>query len=264
MFPRNLFVIGWLATAMAVVLLIYGYIALVPYLFIGGLALATLMACWISYKINTKALVIFVILSIIIALIDEYIHTAAGILTYYDGQTPSFLTVIGWPIFILMIIACAELVMSRVSFPEKFDSAYVRLAIGLIPIVLIPVLILLQNYMYYFDWTLIVVYLILGVVSLYFIRSENYGWNLTILICSVLIGGLMEYIGALEGLWSYGGGEPMVFFIAFTWTIRTWAILGVLTLLKIRTPGSRWTLWLPRNLIAEEIAKIEAKESSEP
>jgi len=262
MFPRNLFVIGWLVTAMAVVLLIYGYISLVPILFICGIALAAVMAGWIAYKIDTKALVIFVILSLVIGYFDEYAHTSSGILTYYDLQTPSFLTVIGWPLFILMIIAFAELVMTRVKPPDNLDNKYTRLVIGLVPVILIPILAIIQGYAGLFDWVLIVVYIVLGVLSLYFVMSESYGRNLMLLIGAVLIGGFMEYLGALEGLWWYSPDAPLAFFMAFTWVIRTWAILGILTLFKVRTSESRWTLWLPRDPIAKALQRGDAKEST--
>lgn len=262
MFPRNLFVIGWLVTAIAVVLLIYGYIALLPTLFICGLALAAIMAGWLAYKIDTKALIIFVIVSLVIGYFDEYAHTSSGILTYFDGMTPSFLTVLGWPIFILMIIAFTELVMTRVKPPDNLDNKYTRLVIGLVPIIIIPILAIVQGYAGLFDWVLIVVYIVLGVFSLYFVMSESYGRNMIMLIGAVLIGGFMEYLGAFEGLWWYVSDDPLAFFMAFTWVLRTWAILGILSLLKVRTSESRWTLWLPRDPIAKALLKGETGEST--
>ena len=52
-------------------------------------------------------------------------------------------------------------------------------------------------------------------------------WSLWVMLTGMLLGGAMELIGSLEGTWSYRSGEPLVFFIVFTWALRTWTILSI-------------------------------------
>ncbi len=258
MFPRNVFIIGWLLTSVAIVILIYGYYTLFPILFIGGLVLASIIAGWLVLKMDTKALIILVTTTLVMGFIDEYAHTSSGILTYFDLQTPSFLTVLGWPLFILMILGLTELVTTRINLPKALDRKGSRAVVALIPLVLIPILVIVQGYEGSFNWSLLAIYGLWGVLSLYFVMTESYDYSLFILVISVLIGGGMEYLGAFEGLWWYGAGGPLAFFLAFTWVIRTWAVLAILTLLRVRTSKSRWTLWLPSDPIRKAVERAES------
>jgi len=43
----------------------------------------------------------------------------------------------------------------------------------------------------------------------------------------------MEYVGSVEGLWSFHFGQPLCLFMVFVWALRVWTILAVCYLLGI-------------------------------
>ena len=143
MITRNVFVIGWLTTCIVIVLWIQGYMTelpATPIVFIVGLVGATLVAGWKSLRVDSRALVIFVIISIIIAFIDEYAHTSTEVLRYHDGGVPSFLTVLGWPLFILTIVWFAEFIENQAF--KKLEDRRISILAPIIAIVLIPLFII--------------------------------------------------------------------------------------------------------------------------
>ena len=247
MITRNIFVIGWLTTCVVVVLLIQGYVNLSPIIFIVGLVGVALVAGWKSLRVDTRALVIYVIISIIVAVFDEYAHTSTGVLTYFDSGTPSFLTVMGWPLFILTIIFLAEFIENQAF--KKLENRWLSLLVPLIAIVLIPVLVILQGYASRFDLLLVGVYCFLGLISLVYASNQKAGWNLSILISAVIVGAAMEVLGAMEGLWFYGSGDIFAGFMALIWVLRTWTILAITSFLKVTFTDSRqgWVVWLRSN-----------------
>ena len=226
---KNLFVVGWVITAIAATFLIMEYYTITPtpIIFLVGLAGAAFVGLWRANRMKTRDLVILVIFSIMIALIDEYAHTTSGVLTYFDLSTPSFLTVMGWSLFILFILTVTEY-MNRTPLMkqlDKFDTPVFKILPALFAIIVTIILIVAQGYLGVFSPLLAGVYVALGLVSLYYSQTRNVRWNLSILISSVIIGGAMEIIGGIEGLWWYYNMEPMAWFMMFTWALRTWAIL---------------------------------------
>ena len=226
---KNLFVVGWVITAIAATFLIMEYYTITPtpIIFIVGLAGAAFVGLWRANRMKTRDLVILVIFSIMIALIDEYAHTTSGVLTYFDLSTPSFLTVMGWSLFILFILTVTEY-LNRTPLMkqlDKFDTPVFKILPALFAIIVTIILIVAQGYLGVFSPLLAGVYVALGLVSLYYSQTRNVRWNLSILISSVIIGGAMEIIGGIEGLWWYYNMEPMAWFMMFTWALRTWAIL---------------------------------------
>ncbi|MFX0107867.1 MAG: hypothetical protein ACFE7R_06270, partial [Candidatus Hodarchaeota archaeon] len=181
---------------------------------------------------------------IVIALIDEYAHTSSGVLIYFDLGIPSLLTVMGWSLFILLILTGTE-ILARTTFLRQIDkweakiqSGIMRKAIralpALIAIVMIVVLAYLQLYIDLFSPLLIGVYIALAIGSLYYSHLKSIGWNLSILVVSVVVGLVMELLGGIEGMWWYYYLEPMAWFMMFTWALRTWTILTCCSFLRVR------------------------------
>lgn len=233
---KNLFVVGWVITAIAAAFLILEYYTLSPFLFILGLAGAAFVGLWRANRMNTRDLVILVVVSIIVAFIDEYAHTSSGVLVYFDLSTPSLLTVMGWSLFLLVILTVTEY-LSRTPIMKqlaKYDKPVVKILPALVAIIATIILIWAQGYLGVFDPILTGVYVSLGLVSLYYSQLRSVGWNLSILISSVAIGGAMEVLGGIEGMWWYFNLEPMAWFMVFTWALRTWTILTVCSFLGVK------------------------------
>lgn len=233
--PKNLFIVGWIITAIAASFLILEYYTLSPIFFLIGLAGAAFIGLWRANRMKTRDLVFLVGFSIIIALLDEFAHTSSGILIYFDLNTPSLLTVMGWPLFILVILTVSEY-LSRTTVLRQLDKmegkwhgtslvVFMRAFPAILAIIMIVGVAYAQGYLSLFSPLLAATYVALGLISLYYTQLRSGGWNLSILISSVAIGGAMELLGGLEGLWWYFYLEPMAWFMMFTWALRTWAIL---------------------------------------
>jgi hypothetical protein len=226
---RNLGVLAVMVAAMAFAFFYGGYIALHPVIFLAGLVVAIVIASYSAVTMDTLPLAVFLFFATLVAAIDEYGHTAAGTLMYFDHGIPSLLTVFGWGIFMLVMLAVARLVMKIPAFASGENSKggqwVFRILPVLIPCVLIALAVLLLNYLPVFSPLLFLVYLLLAAFSLYYAGRLPMSRNLAVLIAGLLTGCLMEYLGALEGIWAFHYGEPVSLFILFSWPLRFWTVL---------------------------------------
>jgi hypothetical protein len=46
-------------------------------------------------------------------------------------------------------------------------------------------------------------------------------------VVAMSLGGMMELLGAISGLWSYAFGEGMPIFISMGWVLNAWAACGI-------------------------------------
>ena len=203
-----------------------GYHALMPWLFLSGLSIVSVICLWSSSYIDTRSLVTLTIASMVLAAVDEYAHTSSGAFRYFDGMTPSPLAVFGWSLFVLGIVATAKFLHQRIPL-GSLDGSASRVILPLIPFFLVIVLAWAQGYLRFFDPLLISVYFCLFAASLYYSRLHQYGWCIWVVISSLIFSAIMEYLGGIEGLWVYQFDEPMALFIVFTWALRVLTILAV-------------------------------------
>jgi len=209
-----------------------GYHTLVPVLFILGLIAVSTICAWAALSMETRDLVVLTVVSLATAVIDEYAHTSAGAFTYFDGMTPSPLTVFGWGLFILGILTLAQFLYEKIPL-GAMDSGTLRSVPVLISMALLIACAWIQGYFPVFTMLLVLVYIAHGVASLYYSRLHPFGWNAWVMVVSLVVGVLMEFLGAMEGLWVYRFGEPLPLFMAFSWTLRTWTILAVSSLFDV-------------------------------
>ncbi len=213
-----------------------GYHTLVPVLFILGLIAVSTICAWAALSMETRDLVVLTVVSLTTAVIDEYAHTSAGAFTYFDGMTPSLLTVFGWGLFILGILTVAQFLYEKIPL-EAMDSDTLRSVPALISMALLIACAWIQGYFPVFTVLLVLVYTVLGLASLYYTSLHPLGWNAWVMAVGLAVGALMEFLGAMEGLWVYHFGEPLPLFMAFTWVLRTWTILAVSSLLDVEFPA---------------------------
>jgi len=218
-----------LATLLAVI--IGGYLSLGPYMFLAGLAAAIGLSLWAAQSMDTRDLLILTVLTTVVAFLDEWTHTSSGAFNYYDGLTPSPLTVFGWSLFILGILTVSKIIMSRVNL-ESLDSGFLRMLPLLFSVVCIVVSVMAQDYLSVFNWTMILLYLLHTALSLIYTRDRVFSWNLWVMITSIVFGGVMEVMGAIEGMWIYQEGLVPIFMV-FTWALRTWTILTICSIFNV-------------------------------
>lgn len=214
------------------------YHSLKPTLFLAGLFLSSIVCIWGSMDYKPMNLAVLMSATLLIAVIDEYAHTSAGVFTYFDGLRPSPLTVFGWSLFILGILTVAMMLRKMIPTVMNFGGP-LNAVPALISIVLLVGSMSLQGYLSVIGLPLAVLYLLMGIASVYYTRLHPLGWNVSVMVSSVAIGAVMEFTGAMEGMWSFHFLELIPPFMAFTWSLRTWTILLVSESLCSRTRKTR-------------------------
>lgn len=207
-----------------------GYYILNPTLFLVGLFLSSVVCVWASMQLKFANLMVMMSVTLATAVVDEYAHTSAGTFAYFDGGLPSPLTVFGWGLFILVMLTVARY-LNRLLLWRIQDGMAERLVPVMATICLLLVSMGFQGYLSRVSWLLAGVYVLMCLASLYYSLQQKPGWNVSVMISSLLIGVAMESLGALEGMWQFGSMEPLLLFMAFTWSLRTWTILSISKLL---------------------------------
>ena len=227
---KNVFVVYLLFASTFAAFFGGDYYKLNPTLFIAGLFLSAVVCIWASMQMEFSTLIVMMLVTLATAVVDEYAHTSAGAFAYFDGGLPSPLTVFGWSLFILGMLTIARY-LNKVLSRRIPDTRASRLAPALASICLVLVGMAAQGYLPSVSWLLAAVYVAMSLASLYYSKEQTTGWNLSVMISSVLVGVVMESLGAMEGMWSFHAGEPVLIFMAFTWSLRTWTVLSVSRLL---------------------------------
>lgn len=225
----NILIFLTLVIAMGISFFTGGYPSLMPLFFIAGLIAAVFAGAWVAAHSDTKFLVLFLVFATGVAAVDEYAHTAAGTLVYYDHGVPSLVTVLGWGIFMLGILFIANLITRIPGIKLRAASFEKHRITRILPAVvssgLVAVLVFVQGYASLFTPLLVLVYVFLSIGACYYTYNQPLVWNIILFGASVLVGGVMEWSGAMEGLWSFHFLEPVSLFIVFSWPLRIWAVL---------------------------------------
>ena len=208
-----------------------GYHTLGPYLFLAGLACAFCATVWMAWCQTTREFSALLAVTIGVAIVDEYAHTVSGVFTYFDKGTPSLLTVFGWGPFVALIVVSAT--CCRRFVPFRHRAGWFGVGLPLLSVIMIAALAKSQGYLGIIGWELVLVYGLMGLASLYYCCTRPLGWGLSAMACSVALGAGMEYVGSVEGLWSFHFGQPLCLFMVFVWALRVWTILAVCSLLGI-------------------------------
>jgi hypothetical protein len=208
-----------------------GYDGLQPVLFVGGLVLTSIICVWTAFKIKFRDQIVLTVIILAIAFVDEYSHTSARIFTYYDGGTPSLLTVFGWGLFIQSMVSIARVLERRLVTWD--DGGWYRMFPVTVSILLLWVSLWYTGYLPVFSLGLLIIYLVFCAVGLWYSLRNSLAWNFSIMIVAIGFGALMEFIGVLEGMWTFRFSEAIPFFMALTWVFRLWMILALSSILGV-------------------------------
>jgi UDP-2,3-diacylglucosamine pyrophosphatase LpxH len=220
---KNVVIVSVIILANIVAFFLGGYHTLTPVFYLVGFLGTLVISAWVGIKMSTKNLLFLVVVATLIALIDEYAHTSVGTLAYFDQAVPSPLTVFGWSVFMIFLVATAKVLM-KIPGLEAQQSKKRRILpvfVSLIPILIVTAL---QGYVNIFNWVIILVYLMLFAASFYYTSVHSLKWNLMLMLSSLLFGLSMEYLGSWQGLWTFRFNEPISLLILFSWPIRTWTV----------------------------------------
>jgi UDP-2,3-diacylglucosamine pyrophosphatase LpxH len=223
---KNLLLIAVLVVLNAVAFLWGQYYILVPVIYISGFIGMTIISFWFGNQLETKDLIFLAVSSTVLAFFDEYAHCSAGTLSYFDGGVPSLLTVFGWIIFMISILAITKLI-TKIQPIKIPDSEMLRTIPVVVTLISLATIVVVQDYLSIFNWCLILVYLFLFAASFYYTHVNPLKWNIILMTISLILGITMEYIGRLEGLWTFRFQDPISYLILFSWPLRIWAVTAV-------------------------------------
>lgn len=220
---QNVVIVFILILANVLAFFLGGYYTLTPIFYLIGFVGIMVISAWVGIKMSSKNLIFIIVTATLIALIDEYAHTSVGTLSYFDQAVPSPLTVFGWSIFMLFLVAATKVLM-KIPGLETHPSKVLRIFPVFASLIPISIILVFQNYLNIFNWVIILVYVMLFAASIYYTYAHSFKWNLMLLLCSLIFGLSMEYLGAWQGLWSFRFNEPISLLILFSWPIRTWTV----------------------------------------
>jgi UDP-2,3-diacylglucosamine pyrophosphatase LpxH len=219
----NVLIIAILVSFNLVAFLWGEYHTLMPIFYIAGFIGISIISFWLGNKLETKDLFALAVSATLLSFVDEYAHTSVGTLAYFDQAIPSPLTVFGWSVFMIFLIGITRLIVKNQSMQIE-DKKKLRILPVIVSLILILAVTVLQDYLSIFNWVLILVYLFLFSASVYYTYQHSLKWNLFLMITSLILGLCMEYIGGLEGLWTFRFQDPISLLILFSWPLRIWGV----------------------------------------
>jgi hypothetical protein len=237
-----------------------------------GNALAIVLGYGLVIKMKTKNLIGIILASMVVALFVESFAPSAHWWTYHYenislNATVPYASYIfsnyklpnmpSYPLFSIPIFIITILGISYFIFKPIF--AYVGLKGERFKIVPFGVIMITLTALLYLEGYLnepgskaidlmIIIYLVLGILGLYYNLKQRLDWNLSIAIVAVMLGVTMEYLGAIAEFWGYPQtwqniGSPDSFawldaakfqhftwlpiFVSLTWALNTWAACGL-------------------------------------
>jgi len=251
-----------------------------------GLAAAIIFGAWFARRMKTNHLIAITLSSIFVAYLAESFGPWANWWiyklevhyplnnSYAQGiaigavHTPIFpLFVI--PIFIISVIGFSYF-LSRMFKYVNLTRSELKLLPFLLVIIVMPLFLYSENYLddryWPITWPIIYIYIAFAGLGLYFNAKQTLEWNLAIVIVAVVLGGLVEKLGAMPGFWVYPDPTPALainltpinmtilnaiktnttllnstlialnakselhtlpLFISFTWVLNAWAVCGI-------------------------------------
>jgi len=227
----------------------------------------------VSLRMKTKNLIGITIASMVVAFFVESHAPLVNWWNYYPfDPRPSSFPLFGYniyypqyfpffsiPIFIVIIISISYFIFKPIlAYVDLKGERFKMVPFGAVTI-LLALLISLEGYLNgsVYSEHMIEIYLLLGIIGWYYNQKKSLEWNLSIAIVAIILGGTMEYLGFIAGLWGYPG-DPFLstsapfplfvilnpgfivglwgyheststfpLFVSLTWALNTWAACGM-------------------------------------
>jgi len=226
---KSLVVVLVLTLATVAAFFLGGYYALVPIRFLAGLFCVSAACLCAGSRMRTRKLVTLTVTTIAIATIDEYLHVSTGVYAYFDGGVPSQISVFGWSLLMILILV----ISTRFShlFPWKSKKERTATVPVLVCAILLPAFAGMQGYLPILRLPVVLLYVAMVVASTFYAHMQPLRWTISLMISSMIVGGTMEFIGALDGMWSFHFAESLPLFMIVVWAFRTWTVLASCILL---------------------------------
>jgi len=195
-----------------------GYYALVPVWFLAGFFCVSAVSLWATLRIKTRRLLTVVATTLAIATVDEYSHVSTAIYAYFDKGVPSPISVFGTSLLMIFILAIATRLSKFLPWKNKGLPGTLP---TLVSIILLLAFAGVQGYLPILKWPVILLYVAMGAASIFYAYTHPLGWAVSLTVSGMAVGATMEFVGSLEGMWSFHFLEPLPLFMIFTWALRT-------------------------------------------
>lgn len=124
----------------------------------------------------------------------------------------------------MIFLVAASKFIANIRWLQLGDRDKLRTVPVVVTLVLILAVVILQGFLSIFDWVIVLVYLLLFAASFYYTAHHSLKWNLLLMVTSLVFGFCMEYIGGIQGLWTFRFQAPVSVLILFSWPLRVWAV----------------------------------------
>lgn len=208
-----------------------GFETLLPIQFLVGLFFVSAVSLWAASSIGIRKLLTLVVCTLAMATLDEYLHVSTGVYVYFDRAIPSPISVFGTSLLMILILAIATRLSKLHQWGRKKGLS--RVLPALVLIVLQPVLVWVQGYLPILKWPVILLYVVMGVASLFYSFKRPLEWTFALMISGMVVGAAMESVGSLDGMWSFHFMELLPFFMITTWALRAFTVNASCLLLGV-------------------------------
>ena len=211
-----------------------GYIRHSSLLFELSYLAAIAVALVAAARMKTKNLAALVLSSALVSVVVEHTNVSAGLLAYSGSPDVSLFVVSGWILMMVVILQLSDLSMKWLPGLGIFKNMQ---GWSILPFVITFIVFALffywEGYLAICGREVLEMYGVMAVIGLVYSWRHSIEWNASIMVVGLVVGGYMELIGSMAGLWHYHFMEPLAIFIALSWPINTWTIHGLIYLLGI-------------------------------
>jgi uncharacterized protein (DUF362 family) len=187
---------------------------------------AIIFGALFAMRMTTKHLVAISLASILVSYFIERFAVLAGMWRYVDGAAPPLFALFSTPIFVIIIVGFSYFIRRIFAYIELSGKKLRLVPLAVILLALVAFL-QFEGYLSIITPEMTAVYAAFAVISFFYNNRQTFDWNISFAVVAVSLGGMMELLGAISGLWSYAFGEGMPVFISIGWALNAWTACGI-------------------------------------
>lgn len=191
-----------------------------------GLLFMIFLGALFAMRMKTKHFIALSLSSMAVSFFIERFAVLAVMWHYVDSAAPPLFALFSTPILVIVTIGFA-FVLSRIFNYIGLSGEKLRLVPFVVIILAMVAFMQFEGYLAIITKEMIGVYAAFAVLGLFYNNRQTLDWNLAITVVAVSLGGIMELLGAISGLWGYAFGEGMPVFLVLGWALNTWAACGI-------------------------------------
>ena len=233
----NICLIGLVALGCAIGYYQDGYASKSSLLFELSFILAIAVAALASARMKTIHTIMLLAISSLVCYEVESTNIGAGLLEYIQegGRSEvTLFTISGWIVMMVVILQLSDFLAAWLKRLEIFKEIK---SWRMLPFLAAVVLFILFAYWEGFldlggirVWGM---YAIMAGLGLFYFWKHPIEWNASLVAVSVAVGGYMELLGWLAGLWTYKPHETLPVFFVLSWAMNSMAVHALAYILGV-------------------------------